>query len=789
MGASYSTELPVATERQRERVGVFSLRTKQKQSLIVLEDLIAQLMDEKNINSLMSLFTSGSNQINCTDMFIVLSSTLKKEFQLFKFPDYARPSDIIDVAYLPRVAYDEKYTNNKARNHLCEQIAWFMVRFTTIVFALTASLKIPQTSKFIESSKSLFVPTAIVTKELKFDLTKIDGYGNVDYKPEIMFIRNTDVLIDKKNGVIFMSGDKTSFGIIEINDILPDPLEESYKSELSALQAKKSLSSDDEKRKSTLLEKLNKELKYIVTIYKCDSNGCKLPVVGAGAGSGVAGSGVAGSGVTGSGVTGSGVTGSGVAGSGVTGSGVAGSGVAGSGVAAGAASVGMGGASTTGSSSALTGFVPGSKASSNLQNGGRRRKTRKAHNNRRKTYKKQRGGDDTEKPTTGSADPVGPVASPRPIVPGPIAPGPIAPGPIAPGPIAPGPIAPGPIAPGPVSAVSVVTANKASVGPGAAGRIGLPVGAEQFYLYTNGLTQSTTDTSRIPFNERVKQILNTFEYKVSADQNPFIPLGGIDAAVISRMRAIEEILKKHNGDFREGTSPAQYRAYILATETSSDINGKNILNISFCKDLWGDRQVTRILPYALLDALFKDENKDETGIGMSYASKLEYGKIVNQFLIHNIMKRIGEEDNQTFGNMKFTKAQEITTTLCKTENAKISNTLFIETLMEGHKTLRDLYDTHIQSVIQFITSKLITPKFRGYKEQPQWTMNPIFSNDPRGAIVALESIIKEGRTMLVKHYFAVESVYIKTLEKIREMSSGLANVPSNPLMTAGEKIN
>ena len=308
---------------------------------------------------------------------------------------------------------------------------------------------------------------------------------------------------------------------------------------------------------------------------------------------------------------------------------------------------------------------------------------------------------------------------------------------------------------------------------------GLRLGTERFILYKNGTTSSfgQYDTTRIPFNERVKTILNSFEYKFHTDENPYSPLGDIKSNVITRMLTIANILKKQK-DTNEGTSPAQYRAYILATHTEERYESGKSLKISFCEDIWSNKQVTRILPYALLDALFKDKLGDDS----EAPTVIEYKKIVDQFIIHNMMKQGETGSANTFSDLQFTSAQnDLLPQLCSTKNYLITNPLYIETLMKGHTSLRDLYDVHMQTVIQFITTKLITPKFRGYKEPPQWTMNSIFANDSRGALATLESIIKEARTMLVKHYFATESVYVSTLEKIKEMASGLKDVPSNPL--------
>jgi hypothetical protein len=695
MGASYSTTLPGATESQKDRFGVFSLRTKQNQSLVVLEDLITELMKDEGIISLMSLKTEGKTGISCSDMFIVLSSSLKKEFQLFKFPDPVRPSEISDVAYLPRTVYDKQYRDDPKRNELCKNIAWFMVRFCTLIFALSSSLKVHKMD--FNLSKPLFVPTVVEKKKLEFDLKKIDGYGNIQFKPTIMFINTPSVLIDIDTSVIFTAGDSISYGMVDIKESIPKE-SELLRQLKQQLQVLNQMINPDPLRKAEFEiriqaeETKEKPKEYLVTIYPCDEKGCKIP---------------------------------------------------------------------TGSS----------------------------------------------RPTP-PPGPIQPTPPPGPIQPTP-PPGPIQPTPPPPGPVSP----PGPGGPAAGSEISyglsiAPPGSKYSgsggkrkthkktrhlrrrktykyIGGADNGELGLSLGTVQFILYKNGLTSTINDPlTKIPFSDRVKQELDRFPYKVRSDENRFSTLGNINAQVINKMSTIANILKKQKDQSNdEGVSPAQYRAYILATETKELIESRKSLKISFCEDVWSNKQVTRILSYALLDALFKDQIGDK----ISTASGIEYEKIVNQFVIRKMMKPNESGSTTTFSDLNFTSAMESLPELCSRTEYSITNPLFIQMLMDAHKSIRDLYDTHMQLVIQFITSKIISPKFRGYRAEPQWTMNPIFSTDSRGALVVLESIIKEARSMLVKHYFAVESVYVSTLEKMKQMGSGLGEVPSNPLTTPNKK--
>jgi hypothetical protein len=676
MGATYST-IPGASEEQKKRYGVFSLRTKQNQTLILLNDLITELMSDSNIMSLMSLYKSGST-MDCTKMFLVLSTTLKKEFQVLKFPDPDRPSEIAELAYLPKSVYDEKFTKDNKRAALCEQIAWFIVRFTTLIFALVSSLKISKTMKFEGAINKIFVPK-VSDIELKFDITKINGYGYMTLNSNLMFIKSNEVLIDKKQSIVF-NGNATETGVARITfgpkrvrktqTAIPQPqfqvsATENYAKQVERVQqVQAQLQAQQQKEESII-----KEDEFIVTLYSCDAatNTCIQPTE-----------------TIGYATTGVQTTSTGVGPNAGSNTGSNAGSNTGSNTGSNAGSKGSNGASS-GIGIGLGGTA--SVATSGQQIGGKRRSTRKYRNvRRRKTYKFVGGA--------------------------------------------------------------------------------LPVGAFEFTLRTDGMTYTADNpSSLLSFNERVTNLLNSFANKYKGSENPFYPLDNITSSVKNRIERISEVLKSVD----ENTSPAQYRSYLLATSTATN-NGKPLLNTAFCIDEWADKPVTTILSYALLDALFKDIKGNESKTTTTF----EYQKIVDQFVIRNIMKPVVESKAPTsFNELKFSKANEELADLCKRPEFVISNTVSIETLTNAHKSIRDLYDSHMQAVVQFITQKLITPKLMGYRQQPKWILNPGFSTDEHGSVELLESLIQEARTMLVKHYFAVESIYITTLQKLKGAGLGL----------------
>lgn len=665
MGASYSTTIPGATDRQKERYGAFSLRTKQHQVMAVLDDLIAELLsDDNNIVSLMKLLKSNRTRIDCDDMFIVLSSVLKKEFQVLKFPDPIRPSELTDIAYLPIEAYDKKYKKEPKRVGLCNDIAWFMVRLISLIFALTASLKLPvdASGKVVPvslkySKDSITIPNvSFSVNPMEFDIRNIDQHQFIAIDNDIerlAYIKTANVVIDTKQSIVFIPRSITT-GIAKIT-IEPKPVQSTPPTSSGTVYGPYGMFVPPGGIVApSAPQTTNKYKEYIVTLYSCasDSNTCSEPIVEPMAP------------------------------------------IASPAPVPAAAPVAPAAPTIPSNNESVFTSPAGNTASvttgapSQVQMGGRRTRRSRRHS-RLTRRRKYRGG------------------------------------------------------------------------------AGLPLGAIQFILRSDGMTRNESDlTFTSTFSERVEQYLNGLPNKFHTYANPYVPLDDISREVIQRISQISEAFKK----LGEGASPAQYRAYLLASQTNQDF-----LVTSFCNDIWANKQVTTVLAYALLDVLYKDQK----GNTSTTLTQMEYKNIVDQFIAKNIMKPNISDSSatsiSTFNELMFTPLFEELKTLCARSDYSINNPIYKEALMNAHKSLRDLYDIHMQNVIQFITKNIISPKFRGYRQEPEWILNSAFSTDSRGAPGLLESFIKEGRTMLAKHYFAVESIYVNTLDKLKSIGLGVSN--------------
>lgn len=136
MGASQSTTN--ATDKQLREVGPFTLRSSQKSAISVLGKIFQSLITKNNLFDLEQLLSSPEK---CNTLFIIVSSTVKKEFSLLKFPDPRNPSHMATLSFLPRSAYPSGTPDSvSARERACNEITHFLIRLVTLSAACTASI-------------------------------------------------------------------------------------------------------------------------------------------------------------------------------------------------------------------------------------------------------------------------------------------------------------------------------------------------------------------------------------------------------------------------------------------------------------------------------------------------------------------------------------------------------------------------------------------------------------------------------------------------------------------------
>jgi hypothetical protein len=250
-------------------------------------------------------------------------------------------------------------------------------------------------------------------------------------------------------------------------------------------------------------------------------------------------------------------------------------------------------------------------------------------------------------------------------------------------------------------------------------------------------------------------------------------------------KIIEAIEKKP-----EGVSPASYRAFVLASEFDG-----NILNTLFCSDSWAGKRTTDMVAYSLLNSLYIDrpEGVSESSTATELANK------VSEFVGAKVLAPYVPTGAavSSFENLAFLKTPPQLSAFC----TKVAATAgkrgtsvpdHKRILTEAHKALRDMYDAHIKAAID-ILRKVLSAKSAGYRAAPFLELDERFRTHERGALVALEEVIKEARGLISNHFLAVEKVYRGALNALVKQTVGNyvspGNVGKNRLNTVAEELS
>jgi len=320
---------------------------------------------------------------------------------------------------------------------------------------------------------------------------------------------------------------------------------------------------------------------------------------------------------------------------------------------------------------------------------------------------------------------------------------------------------------------------------------------DMFYLDSNGNTatrdewrqlQSGVSMAFKTFADRMEphfsssaiQKVETEEPRetgVSVPVGAFLPLGKADADTYKRLVNLRKAIETS----ADGTAPAQFRAFLLATRMDASIAGAPLHNM-FCGDSWRERRATETPCYALLNALYSDR-KD--GTRESYTAD-ECRNTVASFVGAKIMNSAAPSGGSvdSFENVKFPALPSALDGYCKqldypvaVKNSGNRTTVLADDkaiLMNAHKQLRDLYDAQLE-VTADIIKRVVIPKRTGYSSTPELLLADEFGKDPRGSLVLLEEIIKDARGKLAAHYMAVEKVYQGAIVDLTKRVRGQAS--------------
>jgi hypothetical protein len=746
MGASQSIDS--ASERQMKEVGPFMLRSSQKGALKILSKIVEKLLTENNLFNLPELLTSPEK---CGKLFIVISTTVKKEFQLLKFPDPRNPSHMATMSFLSSSAYPPKGAESEAaRNRACNEITHFLIRLVTLATACTASItRNDQIASLLDvslpSSEVSGIEKSVrdIPSTISFTNSPLDQVSIKYLEPKFNKVDPT------RRPNLYRFGQAYTY-IIDINKSII------YNTNTS----------DNRTPIFKISFKLLTNQKNLLQVSSAGQVG-QIGLVGqAGLVGQVGQAGLVGQvGQAGqAGLVGqvgqigqAGLVGqAGQAGQ----AGLVGQvGQAGP-VGAQAAQVrrnsnnisNSGTEKTYEAASEVQSSVPpqGSTFSAAFgasKEGGRLRKTRRRRGARRQTRRRtlQRGGDLTSYVECTIEET--PFAEFRTCESGCI--------------------------------------NKTFI----IDKDGNTYDIDTYRVFQQSTTPLTISSGYIlPFDERVKQLAfdrimshkaTTVEFKERTElsKDRFKPLTGASEETFKSLQDYASTMLL----LKTGSAPAPYRAFMLA----SRIAGEELTTF-FCEDSWEGQYTTATISYSLLQALYDDGVAGTTPSPRS----LDACKAAAQQFIGAQVAISGVQPGsvvENFHNIKFTTKPTELDAYCKTRAPQVtSSSADKRALIAGQRSIRELYDKHITDMVNIMKKVMYVTTDPSDPGSMNIHLNDVFNSDPAGGLVALERIITEARTLITTHFLLVEKAYVAAITRLSENRKGSA--PPNVAATSANLL-
>ena len=728
MGASQSIE--AATAEQLARVGPFKLRSSEKLAVDALSEIVTNLLRENNLFSLSKILNYPEG---CKSLFISVSSTVSKEFQLLKFPEPRSRASMVTMSFIDKDKYaapsiQSDFTRRKA----CAEITRFLIRLVTLCAAATASISLntnlggavtnlpfeatgaePTVKKEIKNLPDYkfnigpINPSAVAILQQSFGFVEIDKsrpyllyYKGISSPVSGQIGGGNDVVIDVRNSVVYdPRGEKSAvFGIKfeELSDQLAQAFEQTRRGGQGIGQG------------------YSQGIRQGITPLP----GANMRTAGIPAGmpSGMPAD-IAGLGTTGLGTTGLGATGFPRAGLGTTG------------LPGATPGTGLGTDTRTAAygpfSRATETGITAMNAFQRARGAGRTRKARAA---RRRTFKRrvvQSGGANNYLRVTLME-----------------------------------------ITYESISCERSLDCKKIEFALDSQGNTILISDLENV---ARGLLSSASSISfttrisdqlmRMPESSKVKLLTPSLE--LDDDRGKYIK---IFEPTPKTYETFQQIVADISGS-PTGTGPAPYRAFLLASELDPT---KTKLTTMFCLDKWAGKWLTESLGYSLLQSLYND------GLDGSPTSPAAEEL---QILAKNFIgDKLATEDTRPgeyakhLGNLKFYPIPSaLKDSYCKRSGSAPPFTNIPadkEILIAAHQQLRKLYDTHIAAIVDIMREVLTIRRSRTDATDFRFRLNEKYSTDARGAVAMIEGDIQKARKLIAKHYFDVEKVYRTALEQL-----------------------
>jgi hypothetical protein len=761
MGASQS--IASASSEQLKEVGPFPLRSSEKSAINVLTEIVDNLLARNNLFDLNDLLSEPER---CKRLFIVVSTTVKKEFQLLKFPDPRNPSQMATLSFVPKYGYPPKLADSvAARERACSEITQFLIRLVTLAAACTASIarneniavNFPQS---IEAGPASTDPQRLINS-----LPKDINFGGAAIGPEeLKFLENVFKPVSAGETTIYRFGNITKYLVDVKRGVVYDARSEStpvFRIRFELFTAK------------------NKVGEMIRPSYGAPYVGYGVPgVLGAGPGIPAMVPGVPGMGPgvpgMGPGVPG---MGSGVPG---MGPGVPGGMQGAPGAAAPVAPLPAGpvsgpvvkrnnnndndnnngrtvqtsavsrGPNPYGARSTVT-SRPGAPVSMFSGMGGRRTRSHRRgqplrRRETRRRIRKQLGGADTQ------------------------------------------------------YIRCIVT--EATYGSFNECENPSRCAETRFYIDTEGNMfddkgfesyqqnpSSGIQVSTQEFGVRMEAFFPTilrhkiatvpFKEKTGLARDQFDKISGFSSETYTTLSEYRDTIKT----LPTGAAPAPYRGFILA----SRLAGKD-LETYFCKDIWAGNPVVGTVSYSLLQALYEDGTMGGTSTPRSLdACRAMANKFIGAQVAYDAAQT--GSDVESLRNINFAPIPDALGAFCKTRSPQTTDAERDKVVLIGaQRAIRNLYDSHIADMVTIMKDIMYIRTNPADHKVMMFNLNDRFFEDPAGGLVALEKIIEKARVQIGNHFLEVEKLYAGALRQLGRHVRG-TSIINDPTLTVLNKAS
>ncbi len=716
MGQTQSIE--AATEAQRLSVGPFTLRSSEKGALAALSKIVQVLLTKNNLFDLKALLETPEG---CKNLFVVVSSTVAKEFQLLKFPDPRYPSQMATLSFMPRDAYPPSRSESVAtRNVACKEITHFLIRLVTLAAAATASVsrnpnigallvgETPMTaavgSNIIKSVRSLPSDVNFGQSELKPEVLEYlkSVFSTIDPdRPNLYrFGNESTYMVDVKRGVLYNArADKTP-----VTAITMELIDMGKKLEIAALPP--ALPAGQMLPMGYIAPQMIQGMPAVQPAALPAQPGAQAPAVPGAQQPAVPGR----------------------AGPGSTSS--------------------NGSGSTNFKQGPLSGYTGTTNPASNTGPaalGARGRRSRKTlrgrrYGGRRYSRRGARRGGAGEKILKVSVK-----EFPYDLVKDCVVPGCLG-----------------------IDFYMDSAGNTYSKEEYESFQVGrldhIPV-AKAFSARVDEL-----------FTKLLVHAIATSlpRAKTELSKDRFKDIKGATLETYDALKDYSDTMDK----LPTGSAPAPYRGFLLA----SRLSGADLTTM-FCNDDWAGNFMTGTLAYSLLQALFDDSREGGAASPRSSESARTWAKDFVGAGVARSASASGS-DVESFKNIRFADRPDALAPFCgEGTGPRTTNTEDDKKILIGaQRELRDLYDKHIADVVNIMRKVLLIRRDPSKAEEITLRLNEAFVKDPRGAVPVLEDIIVETRDLIARHYLAVEKVYYGALQNMAKGKRGFlpAAAPAAP---------